>query len=173
MARDCRERFALVAKPARRALPLVLLGVVAVAGALAATGGCERPGRDARVSDAEALMTEIADEVRRAGVGEESPLSRSRAGNAFTRGLSIELPADRFSPDQLPGVVDEAVKRWGALGTYQTHGGPGIGLRNEPGLSASRSGVHFGNDRSHAFVEAVCYPFGEVTRVEIAAYVLE
>jgi hypothetical protein len=125
-------------------------------------------------ADAEALARLLVREIRSSAPSAQvsRPL-RGGAGNVHTTSIDIQVPASDFSPDEIRPALDAAVTRWGLLETFYIHGGPGVSLRTPPNLTACRAFLHFGSSRSHAFIDAVAYPFGESTRIEILVRTIE
>jgi hypothetical protein len=121
--------------------------------------GCFQSPRPATQAAAESFASMLLVELSRVGGGiEENGGGSGRAGKAYTRDFFRLLPAESFPPEQLFAVAKSTMAKWSQHQTHSTQGSGGGG---------NRFHLHFGDGRSHAFIDVVAYPHQGKTRVDI------
>jgi hypothetical protein len=123
-----------------------------------------KPQQPASMASAQNFASLLVQELRAIGTVEEGASGGGQAGNIFTRNFTVALPTNSFSPGRLLSVAEAAQRKWGEYDKFSTRG---------TGGSDTHFRMHYGNGRSHAFVDVLAYPYGAQTKILVLIRVVE
>ena len=127
-------------------------------------GGCSGGKQSATKQSAERFVVLFREELAKLGTLESKPLGDNEANGILMSGQAFTLPAGDLPSGWLTIAVNDAWERSGGPGRYSISGYRG---------RERYFRMHYGSNRSHAFIDIVSYPYKDRSRVDVLFSVVE
>lgn len=125
---------------------------------------CRLSQNPATLASAEGFVAALVKRLESKGTVKNCPQGSERTGNIHSKEFMYLIGAAILSPDDVYSLATHAATDWGQTAGFASVGGGG---------GRNHFQIHYGTDRSHAFIDVIAYPERDQTRVDVFLRVIE
>jgi hypothetical protein len=130
--------------------------------------GCSKPERgperEATYASAQRFNELLLAELKSSGPVEVVGPNGGETGNVYAWTYTYLLSPTDFMPERLYDTGKAVMTKWGDYDSFSARG---------TGSGRGSFRLHYGSHRTHAFVDAVAFPEGDKTRVDLMLRAIE